>query len=49
MAETRTRILIVDDDARLRELLTRYLGEQGFAVRAVADAQDMNKQLARER
>jgi len=46
---TKTRILVVDDDARLRELLNRYLAEQGYAVRAVADAAEMNRQLARER
>jgi len=46
---TKTRILVVDDDARLRELLNRYLGEQGYAVRAVADAVEMNRQLTRER
>jgi two-component system phosphate regulon response regulator OmpR len=49
MAETKTRIIVVDDDARLRELLNRYLSEQGFAVRAVADGNDMNRWLARER
>ena len=49
MAENKTRIIVVDDDARLRELLNRYLGEQGFAVRAVADGNDMNRWLARER
>jgi two-component system, OmpR family, phosphate regulon response regulator OmpR len=49
MAETKTRILVVDDDARLRELLNRYLSEQGFAVRTVADGNDMNRWLARER
>ena len=43
------KILVVDDDARLRDLLNRYLTEQGFSVRAVADATDMNRQLARER
>ena len=45
----KTRILVVDDDQRLRDLLVRYLGEQGFEVRAVPDAQAMDKQLARER
>ena len=35
MAELKTRILVVDDDQRLRDLLVRYLGEQGFEVRAV--------------
>ena len=46
---TRIRILVVDDDARLRELLKRYLAEQGYAVRAVSDATEMTRQLARER
>ncbi|MSP98537.1 MAG: two-component system response regulator OmpR [Betaproteobacteria bacterium] len=47
--DLKTRILVVDDDQRLREMLTRYLGEQGFEVRAAADAPAMDKQLARER
>ena len=33
MTETKTRIMVVDDDARLRDLLNKYLAEQGFAVR----------------
>jgi len=49
MAELKTRILVVDDDQRLRELLTRYLGEQNFEVRAVRDAVEMDKYLTRER
>ncbi|HXF65583.1 MAG TPA: two-component system response regulator OmpR [Burkholderiales bacterium] len=49
MAEPKTRILVVDDDARLRELLNRYLSEQGYAVRTVQNAIEMNRQLARER
>jgi len=49
MTENKTKILVVDDDARLRDLLNRYLTEQGFSVRAVADGNDMNRQLARER
>ena len=49
MAELKTRILVVDDDQRLRELLTRYLGEQKFEVHAVADAPGMDKHLLRER
>jgi two-component system OmpR family response regulator/two-component system phosphate regulon response regulator OmpR len=40
------RILIIDDDARLRELLLRYLGEQGFAARAVADGSSLDKALS---
>ena len=31
-------LLVVDDDARLRDLLQRFLTEQGFRVTAVADA-----------
>jgi two-component system phosphate regulon response regulator OmpR len=49
MAELKTRILVVDDDQRLRELLTRYLAEQKFEVRAVRDAPEMDKHLSRER
>lgn len=41
------RVLLVDDDSRLRELLTRYLKEQGFAVTAVADGRGMDKALSR--
>ena len=49
MAELKKRILIVDDDQRHRDLVVRYLGEQGFEARAVPDAAGMDKQLARER
>ncbi|MDO6385484.1 two-component system response regulator OmpR [Uliginosibacterium sp. 31-12] len=48
MNTERHRILVVDDDARLRNLLERYLDEQGFSVKAVADAQQMDRTLARE-
>ena len=44
---TMPRILLVDDDARLRELLSRYLSEQGFVVVAVPDGRAMDKALAR--
>ncbi|HZM37398.1 MAG TPA: two-component system response regulator OmpR [Burkholderiales bacterium] len=49
MPELKTRILVVDDDQRLRDLLVRYLGGQSFEVKAVADATAMDKQLSRER
>jgi two-component system phosphate regulon response regulator OmpR len=49
MAEQKTKVLVVDDDRRLRDLLNRYLTEQGYAVRTVSDATEMNRQLARER
>ena len=42
------KILVVDDDARLRSLLERYLSEQGFQVRGVANAEQMDRLLKRE-
>lgn len=42
------KILVVDDDMRLRSLLERYLTEQGFQVRSVANAEQMDRLLARE-
>ena len=49
MAELKTRILVVDDDQRLRDLLVRYLSGEGYEVKAVPDARGMDKQLGRER
>jgi two-component system phosphate regulon response regulator OmpR len=49
MPELKTRILIVDDDQRHRDLLVKYLGGEGYDVKAVADAAAMDKQLARDR
>lgn len=40
------RILVVDDDLRLRDLLERYLGQQGFQVRSAAHAAAMRRELA---
>ncbi len=42
------KILVVDDDLRLRDLLNRYLSEQGFGVHVAQDAAAMDKLLARE-
>jgi two-component system, OmpR family, phosphate regulon response regulator OmpR len=49
MTTPKTRILVVDDDLRLRDLLKRYLSEQGFGVQVAQDAATMDKLLARER
>ncbi|MDH5749882.1 MAG: response regulator [Rhodospirillales bacterium] len=38
MTETLPHILVVDDDARLRDLLGKFLRENGFLVSAAADA-----------
>jgi two-component system, OmpR family, phosphate regulon response regulator OmpR len=45
----RQKVLVVDDDLRLRDLLKRYLGEQGFVVDTVADAGAMERQMQRMR
>lgn len=42
------KILVVDDDRRLRDLLVRYLGEQGYPVQSAADGVSMDKLLARD-
>jgi DNA-binding response OmpR family regulator len=42
------KILVVDDDARLRDLLSRYLTEQGFQVATLADARDLDRKLQRD-
>lgn len=42
------KILIVDDDVRLRRLLERFLTEQGYRVRAVENTEQMDRLLARE-
>jgi two-component system phosphate regulon response regulator OmpR len=43
------RILVVDDDARLRDLLKRFLTESGFAVSTAGSAVEMNRLWIRER
>jgi len=48
MIDQNKKILVVDDDVRLRELLQRYLTEQGFTVKVVADAKEMDALLAAE-
>ncbi|MET6581449.1 response regulator [Morganella morganii] len=42
------KVLVVDDDMRLRALLERYLSEQGFQVRTAANAEQMDRLLTRE-
>ena len=39
-------LLVVDDDARLRQLLSRYLSENGYLVSTAADAAEARQQLA---
>jgi two-component system, OmpR family, phosphate regulon response regulator OmpR len=43
--DAQPHLLVVDDDARLRGLLTRYLVDQGFRVTTAADAADARARL----
>jgi len=49
MTRTSPRLLVVDDDPRLRDLLRRYLTDNGFNVYVAENAQTMNKLWLRER
>ena len=42
------RILVVDDDARIRDLLRRYLAQEGFEVLLAEDAKALNRVLTRD-
>lgn len=42
---THPHILVVDDDKRLRDLIARYLGEQGFRVTVATDAAEARAKL----
>ena len=43
--ERQTKILVVDDDVRLRDLLRRYLAENGFAVTTAENADRKSTRL----
>ncbi len=45
MSETSPRILVVDDDPGIREVLTDYLGRHGFDARAAGSAAEMDRAL----
>jgi len=46
MSDLEPHLLVVDDDARLRDLLRRYLSENGFRVTVAADATEARANLA---
>jgi two-component system, OmpR family, phosphate regulon response regulator OmpR len=46
MDSSEPHLLVVDDDARLRELLRRYLTDQGFRVTTAGDAAEARARLA---
>ena len=45
----RDHILLVDDDAEIRALLSEYLTREGFRVTAVADGRSMDEALEDKR
>ena len=47
-AAERPRLLVVDDDAELRELADAYLTQQGFDVTTVEDGPSMDERLGQE-
>ena len=47
-AQRTDRIVVVDDDARIRDLLRRYLTQEGFEVLLAEDAKALNRILTRE-
>ncbi len=49
MNRNANKALVVDDDPRLRDLLRRYLGDNGFSVHVAENAAAMNKLWLRER
>ena len=44
-SKNKNKILVVDDDIELRNLLHQYLDKQGFAVVSVEDSKDMDAYL----
>jgi two-component system, OmpR family, phosphate regulon response regulator OmpR len=42
------RIAVVDDDARIRDLLRRYLSQEGFEIFLAEDSKALNRVLSRD-
>jgi two-component system, OmpR family, phosphate regulon response regulator OmpR len=49
MSITTTKILVLDDDVRLRDLLRRFLSDNGFMVQVAETAARLRELLVRER
>lgn len=45
MSDAQARLLVVDDDREIRELLARFLSKHGFAVDAAADGRELDRRL----
>ena len=46
LADDAPHILVVDDDSRIRQLLSRYLGDHGFRVTTAGTADEARSRLA---
>jgi two-component system, OmpR family, phosphate regulon response regulator OmpR len=46
--ERPAKIIVLDDEAELRNMLQRFLGSHGFEVRVVADSKRLDRYLQRE-
>jgi two-component system phosphate regulon response regulator OmpR len=46
MSEAQPHVLVIDDDKRLRDLIARYLTEQGYRVTPAVNAEDARAKLA---
>jgi two-component system phosphate regulon response regulator OmpR len=46
LADDAPHILVVDDDSRIRQLLSRYLGDRGFRVTTAGNAAEARLRLA---
>ena len=42
------KVVVVDDDARIRDLLRRYLSQEGFEVMVAEDGKNLNRILQRK-
>jgi len=42
------KILMVDDDVRMRDLLQRYMTDQGFNIKTVSDSKEMDNVLTHD-
>lgn len=47
MSNQQQRLLVVDDEPKLRQLLKKYLAQEGFVVEAVEDGAAMDRYLAK--
>lgn len=46
--ESQPKIIVLDDEAELRNMLQRFLSSHGFEVRVVADSKRLDRYLQRE-